>query len=186
MKASSSAKLHFIFLFLLIQFSFTYGQISIEGAPASSIYHLKSDGLPQISYQLNPTQAEKHNALLGVYEPGQALFAGMAIEAPLNPAQSGKWEVVNGNLHVWRQIIHVPGALGLGLNFDAFEFSEKASLFVYNPGKSIVLGAFGQNNNNDEQIFSTQVIPGETVIIEYQEPYYPGKPERNEFSLLRS
>jgi hypothetical protein len=176
------------FLLTIFFFQFgifgSFGQISQGGLPVSSIYNLGTDDLPFITLELNAAQTTEKNSRLGFYEPGQALFAGLALEAPLNPDKSGKWEVVTDNIHLWRQVIHVPGALGVGLNFDAFELSEGAKLFIYNPDKSLVLGAFDHNNNNGFQIFSTQIIPGETLIIEYQEPYYPGKPERNEFGLL--
>jgi hypothetical protein len=161
-----------------------FAQISQGGLPLSSQHNLDAAGVPHLTLEPSPAQLGEKNSRLGVHEPGQALFAGLAVNAALNPASSGKWEVVNGNIHIWRQVIHVPEALGVGLNFDAFELSEGTRLFIYNPDKSLVLGAFDHNNNNAFQIFSTQVIPGETLIIEYQEPYYPGKPERNEFGLL--
>ncbi len=183
----SARKTVFLFLFTILIYGISgaFAQLSQGGLPLSSQHNLDGAGVPQLTLELSPAQLGEKNSRLGVYEPGQALFAGLAVKAALNPASSGKWEVVNGNHHVWRQQIHVPGALGVGLNFDAFELLEGARLFVYNPDKSVVLGAFDHTNNNEHQIFSTQVIPGQTVIIEYQEPYYEGKADAPMFGILQ-
>ncbi|MBW6499414.1 MAG: T9SS type A sorting domain-containing protein [Bacteroidales bacterium] len=186
MKQSARSSVFLVLLTLLIYgIPSAFAQISQGGLPLSSQHNLDGAGVPQLTLELSPAQQAEKNSSLGVYEPGLALFAGWAVKTALNPASSGKWEVVNGNIHLWRQQIHVPGALGVGLNFDAFELSEGARLFVYNPDKSVVLGAFDHHNNNEFQIFSTQVIPGQTVIIEYQEPYYEGKANAPVFGLLQ-
>lgn len=162
----------------------TSAQLSQGGLPASSLYNLPSNNLPEVTLLLDAEQLHEKDARLGVSEPGQPLFAGLAVEADVSPMTHGQWEVVNGQIHLWRQVIHVPGALGLGLNFDAFELQDGARLFVYNADKTLVIGAFDFNNNNADQLFSTQIIPGETLIVEYEEPYYTGKPGQMEFGLL--
>jgi hypothetical protein len=162
----------------------TSAQLSQGGLPVSSLYNLPVNNLPEVSLLLDSKQLQEKDARLGVYEPGQPLFAGLAVEAEVNPLTHGQWEVVNDRVHLWRQVIHVPGALGLGLNFDAFELQEGARLFVYNADKSQVIGGFDFHNNNADQVFSTQIIPGETLIVEYEEPYYSGKPGQMEYGLL--
>ncbi len=90
----------------------------------------------------------------------------------------GQWEVVGTHLHVWRIRIESPEALATGLNFSNFRLGNEARLFVYDPDKELVLGSFDHRNNRDDGKFTTAVIPGEALVIEYQEPYHPGKPER--------
>jgi len=177
----------FLSAFFLFIFSIApiYSQISQGGVPTSILFNLDESHIPVIIPELGADQVQEKNTFIGTQRSGEALFAGLVVPLGLNLSGSGKWEVVNEKIHLWRQVIHVPEALGLGLNFDAFELSEGAKLFVYNPEKTVVLGAFDHNNNAENQIFSTQVIPGETLVIEYQEPYYQGKAERNESGLLR-
>ena len=184
MKLHKTRSFMLVILFVIFALSSASAQISQGGLPASSLYNLTGDELPEVTLVPDASQIQQKNALMGVDEPGQPLFAGMAVEARLNPLTHGQWEVIDEKIHLWRQVIHVPGALGLGLNFDAFELREGARLFVYNEDKSLVVGAFDFHNNNDDQVFSTQIIPGETLVVEYQEPWYAGKSSRMEFGLL--
>lgn len=184
MKLSQTRYLFVFLLILAFGMPNVTAQISQGGMPASSLYNLTSQNVPEVTLQLSPAQLQQKNALIGVSEPGQPLFAGLAVEAELNPLTHGQWDVADGNIHLWRQVIRVPGALGLGLNFDAFELQKGARLFVYNADQSIVIGAFDSHNNNPDQVFSTQIIPGETLVVEYQEPFYPGKSSSMEYGLL--
>lgn len=184
---NKSIRIHIRIIVLLLLLAFyaeVYSQISQGGLPASVVHNLAPNGLTDTIFGLSESQLHEKNNL-GVYLPGQALQAGFAVNAGLSPANSGQWEIVDGNLHLWRLEVKMPGALGIGLNFDAFELGEGTRLFVYTPDKTVVIGAFDHRNNNDDQVFSTQVIPGESLIIEYQESFYPGKPEAAIYSQLR-
>ncbi|NLM93455.1 MAG: T9SS type A sorting domain-containing protein [Bacteroidales bacterium] len=183
-KLSNTRSFLLILSFLIIGTFSATAQLSQGGMPASSRYNLSGDDLPRASLSLSSEQVQQKNDLLGLDQPGQPLFAGLAVKANLSPLKHGQWEVVDGKIHLWRQVIQVAGALGLGLNFDAFELREGAKLFVYNADKSLIIGSFDHHNNNPEQVFSTQIIPGETLIVEYQEPWYSGKTTRLESSLL--
>ncbi len=175
---------HLAFLFLLAYPGNGYSQISRGGLPASMAYNLGPVGHSEIILGLSEAQLHDKNNL-GTYVPGQALQAGFVVNAGISPANSGQWEIIEGNIHLWRLEVKMPGALGIGLNFDAFELGKGTRMFIYKPDKTVVLGAFDHHNNNESQVFATQIIPGESLIIEYQEPYYPGKPDRNEFGILR-
>ncbi len=43
-------------------------------------------------------------------------------------------------------------------------------MFIYTKDKSYVLGAFTAKNNLPERVFSTTLLPGDEIIIEYYEP----------------
>jgi hypothetical protein len=153
----------------------TQGQVQYGGIPASVEYALEQEHIPSRVLQLSPEKQTQNELLTATDHPGIPMHAGFAVNAGISPKQHGHWEVVDNQLHVWRIRVQVPGAQGVGLNFDAFSLPPQARMFVYDPQKNMVLGAFDHRNNNEAQVFSTHVIPGEEVIVEYQEPYQPGK-----------
>lgn len=184
-----SFKLYILYIlagFILILFPVTDGvsQIHHGGEPISSQFRLD---IPKISaniVELPPEMKEMRDTLKGVYQPGIAMHAGFNVEIQLDPSENGQWEVIDDRWHLWRVLIHAPEALATGINFSQFHLGEKTRLFVYDPEKKLILGAFDHRNNNRNQVFSTALIPGETIVIEYQEPYYPGKENRVLFSGL--
>lgn len=150
-------------------------QIQYEGKPAAIEYALEDENLPRKVIRLDARQELINKQLAGVYIPGEPMHAGFAIASRLNPRQEGQWQVVADSLHVWRIHLRVPGSLGVGVNFDAFQLGDSSRFFAYDPLQKVVLGAFDHRNNNPQQVFATHIIPGEEVILEYQEPYYAGK-----------
>ncbi len=126
----------------------------------------------------------RDEAVTGMHEPGEDHHAGFAVPLVFNPLNKGYWDVIDNQLHVWRIKLRSPGALAIGVNFSEFILGANARLFVYDESRKTVLGAFDHRNNNPNKVFSTAVIPGETIIIEYQEPYHARKKERVEHAIL--
>ncbi|HSV89382.1 MAG TPA: T9SS type A sorting domain-containing protein, partial [Bacteroidales bacterium] len=160
-------------------------QLSGGGLPASILHNLDGSAVPFLTFELTQDQAQIKATRLDEPKAGIPMHAGFALPANIFPERKAKWEVVENKKHVWRLKIKAPGALGIGLNFDAFELQEGAKLFFYTPDRSEILGSFTHLNNNEFQIFSTRIVPGDAIVIEYEEPYYPGKPATAEQSLLR-
>ena len=71
---------------------------------------------------------------------------------------------------VWRLGIRSKGACSINLLFSEYELPEGAQLFIYNPQQTHILGAFNHLNNSDLQLLPTRPLPGDELIIEYQEP----------------
>lgn len=61
-------------------------------------------------------------------------------------------------------------AYGLQLHFSKFKLPVGANLYVYNPDRSMKLGAYTKVNNNPSNEFAIQVIKGDSLIVEYYEP----------------
>ena len=85
-------------------------------------------------------------------------------------------EVVDGMTEVRRFTVYAPGALGLTLYFDQFELPEGAKLFVYNPERTQLIGAFTSLNNNRYSTFATSLVRGEKLTIEYDAPVGTANP----------
>ncbi len=152
-------------------------QVEYGGEPASELYGLPPSGAEAMVLGLDKEMRQDRDSLSKVQEPGIAAHAGFAVPASAKLRDKGQWDVAGNHLHVWRIRIESPEALATGLNFSNFTLGSQARLFVYDPEKEVVLGSFDHRNNSANGKFATAVIPGDAVIIEYQEPYYPGKPE---------
>lgn len=80
---------------------------------------------------------------------------------------SGSWDTLTSGEVIWRLKVSSPNASGLQLIFDNFHLPAGSKLFVYSEDKSFVIGAFTEQNNHPSRVFATEIIPGETCILEY-------------------
>jgi len=85
---------------------------------------------------------------------------------------SGNWdnlETPNNRGKIWRVKLICEGALALNVQFDKFHLPDGSKLFLYNSDKTQILGAYTSSNNHESGLFSTELIGGDEVIIEYYE-----------------
>jgi hypothetical protein len=85
----------------------------------------------------------------------------------LAPANTGYWVTAGDGTRVWRLNIKSAGALALMLYFDRFNLPPGGKLFVYNPRRTQLLGAFTSLNNNSLSTFAISMIFGDELTIEY-------------------
>ena len=83
---------------------------------------------------------------------------------------SGIWSTLNDGSKVWRLGIKSDNALSLNLIFNDFYMPEGARLVLYNPDGSQIIGAYSKINNNIENVLGTEIILGDSMIVEYYEP----------------
>ena len=62
-------------------------------------------------------------------------------------------------------------AFGLQFFFDDFHIPDGGKLYIYNGVKDMVLGAFTSKNNEAQRNFGTQYIKGNSIYLEYYQPY---------------
>ncbi|NOX87276.1 MAG: trypsin-like serine protease [Chlorobi bacterium] len=96
------------------------------------------------------------------------LYAGYIASFPERAQEPGIWIRAKNGKAVWRLGISVKSAGGLNVYFKNVNFSEGQQLFLYNPSKTTVLGAFTKINNGDN--LATELIPGDSLIIELDSP----------------
>ncbi len=105
----------------------------------------------------------------GTYELTDKLFD---VNYDLN--NCGTWATLPSGDRLWKLKITSLGAKRLSLYYKNFYLPEGAKLFVYNQERTEELGAFTSKNNaeaNDNNgIFSTDHLSGDSQIIEYFEP----------------
>ncbi|MGZ4034078.1 MAG: T9SS type A sorting domain-containing protein [Bacteroidia bacterium] len=88
----------------------------------------------------------------------------------LNMDNSGTWTSLANGDRIWQLNIKSAGAQTINLAMDDFFMPDGAKLFIYNEDKSFVMGAFTKLNNQEDKNFATDLIPGESIILEYYEP----------------
>ena len=95
---------------------------------------------------------------------------GAVIATALDSAQTGEWLQLPGGELVWRVAIASPGALSLGILFDRFELPPGAELYLHDPARTRVLGAYGAANRQENGMLAVEPLLGERVVIEYVQP----------------
>ncbi|MBI4648917.1 MAG: T9SS type A sorting domain-containing protein [Bacteroidia bacterium] len=61
-------------------------------------------------------------------------------------------------------------AFSINLIFNNFYLPEGSELFIFSEDKSMVLGPFTTRNNRSSRRFSTGLVKGDVIILEYHEP----------------
>lgn len=88
----------------------------------------------------------------------------------LSPENSGiVFNTVDGS-KMWKVGIRSNGAFTLNVLFSEFLLPEGATLFLYNPDRSVVLGPFTRENRPNGGEFPVAPVEGDELIVEYQEP----------------
>ena len=73
---------------------------------------------------------------------------------------------VNGE-SIWLLKISSPNAYAISLQYNHFQINGSGRFFVYNNDKSILFGAYSRINNTTDNYFSTPLVAGEEIILEY-------------------
>lgn len=93
----------------------------------------------------------------------------VSFDVAINPDSMGMWDSLPNGDRIWRYAIAAEGAKGLILTFDTFHLLPDAEIYLYDPAKEMILGAFdGEHNPVNGRIAIS--FPNDTVIIELYEP----------------
>jgi hypothetical protein len=159
----------FPLILILIVPVLLFGQISRKGIPDGITRKVSLANIP-VAKLNSPDLArlfeeDKANAALGLPER-----MGVSLGCDYTVENSGKWETVSDR-RVWKLQIEVPGAVGLGLYFNGFNFPQGAEMYIYSSDGQQVIGAFTSQNNHPSGLFATEVVKGEKIVVEYSEPF---------------
>ncbi len=152
---------------LLLNISAAFSQPSEGGTPNSFIY--KS----QISNVIDARQLPSIDVNAAILEdanrPGPA-WAGRSIPVGLNMLNSGTWTDMPDGSRIWRLKLSSSGAKAIAVCYDNFYIPEGGKLYLYNESHTQVIGAYTSKNNPASKLFSTELIQGEAVYLEYDAP----------------
>ncbi|MBI9038684.1 MAG: T9SS type A sorting domain-containing protein [Bacteroidales bacterium] len=169
-----------IFLFFISFYNLLTAQISQGGFPPS----FKSNDLKNNFQEVIVQKPNVEQLFLEDAENDKQatpLRFGKLLEVNFDINNSGSWTEISGKGRIWRLKITSEGALALGIYYNDFHIPQGGQLFLYNENKSQVIGAFTEVNNTKNKLFATELIQGETTILEYFEPY--GVYEKPEISI---
>ena len=158
------------YLFLLVG-NFSFCQISQGGFPPSSMFNINKSAIQTIEIQkpdLSQTILEDELS----DKKGEAYRMGILLLVNKNISNSGTWTILSNGDKIWQLRIKAKGALATSLYFSRFYLPKGAQLFLYNDDKSQIIGAFTASNNSKSGLFSTELIEGDAINIEYFQPNF--------------
>jgi hypothetical protein len=157
----------FLFAFSLISIQLQ-AQISLGGKPASFRLEKFAENevaySPKIPFSLN--KSERIEKQCTAYEFGKILPLNQSLRDPNFGTQIIDYK---GNT-IWKAIITSKNALALGLYFSDFYLPKGAELFIYSQDKKQIIGSYTYINNSESGLFATELILGDKLVIEYNEP----------------
>lgn len=155
-----------IIIILLISIK-GYSQISRGGTP-----HSFSNPSVKDSVEFVKMPAINVDSLLQADSSNDNSFRfGYAIDVNMGLSNNGTWDTLQNGDKIWRLKIHSENAFSINLIYDNFWLPDGADFFVYSEDGSMILGAFTSDlSNNQYNKFSTDLIKGDVVVLEYYEP----------------
>lgn len=144
------------------------GQISKGGTPPSFLTKLLTDSVHVIQMPKINTDSIIQNDTTNT-----SLFRfGYAIDVDFGMDNSGTWDTLPNGDKIWRLKIKSDGAYSINLIYDDFGMPEGSQFFVYSEDRNMILGAFTSLNNKSHNKFSTDLVKGDAINLEYFEPVY--------------
>jgi PKD repeat protein len=108
---------------------------------------------------------------------GQMPRVSQILPANYTLQNSGEWFTLPTGEKIWQLRLKSPGAIALTLYYDRFYLPEGARLFIYSANKKHVVGAFtAADNPQHGPEFSTEMIAGDELVLEYVAPEQPSQP----------
>jgi hypothetical protein len=142
------------------------GQLNSGGMPGSTIYSLPPYAGEVI--RLKAPDMDRINRFDEKYASPYRFAVILPVD--ISPDKSGTWDLMPDGSRIWRVSVTVPGAKALGAYFDKFILPEGGKVFLYDPSKNQIIGAFTSLNNVPGGFFATELITGDQFILEYFQP----------------
>jgi len=96
---------------------------------------------------------------------------GIILDIEIDIIKEGLKEEIPSKGYIWRYKIISDSAKAIGTFFKEFYVPKGAKLFLYDAAHRNILGAFTTFNNNKRNSLAIASIEGNSIIIEYFQPY---------------
>lgn len=161
----------FVFIVLFALAVNSNAQISVPGKPLSD-YNTLNSNIPTVNMPaFNVDKLLQEDNFESQFKDIPPRF-GNPMTVDYGYPSTGIIETLSDGSKVWRMAIKSAGAVSINLIFDRFYMPKGATFFIYSKDKSTVFGAYTDQNNNTEKVFSTTPVFGDEIILEYNAPYY--------------
>jgi PKD repeat protein len=172
-----------LLLFAITWFVPSFGQIKREGTPPSfatanrsvqAVRDVKTLAAPDVvSLKAEDEARAKYGLMPRI---SKVLPTNYTME------NAGEWITLETGEQIWQLRVKSPGAIALSLYYDNFYLPEGAKLFIYSANKKHVVGAFtALDNPKFGPEFSTEMIAGDELILEY---VAPGRKDKSKLAAL--
>jgi hypothetical protein len=168
------SKLLLSFILCVLYTGVSEAQVSEGGTPYSFSQYFKQVVASNPGTRLKtksidvPKQSEIKSDIEAGLLPASPFAKAVYVDFDWN--NSGTWiDLPNGD-RIWQLRIYAIDAISLHLIAKDFVMPEGAKLFVYNDLQNTVLGAFTERHNQEHKTFTSEVLEGDNLIIEYYEP----------------
>lgn len=158
-----------ILIFLISSVVDIYGQISQGGYPIE-ILNLKSSSQAVKTIIMPRIDFRRMREETPLKENFKSLKFAHSFSVNITPENSGQWFEADG-YRIWQTIIKSDSALSLNVIFSKYYIPDGARLFVFDKNKEHILGAFTSFNNKEFKKLGVYPIPGDELVIQYEEPY---------------
>ena len=98
---------------------------------------------------------------------------GIVQQKDINIRESGIQTAIPGKGTIWQYRIKSEDAYSIGIFFKTYHLPPHAKVFIYDSSHSQVRGAFTSKNNNPGHQLPVAEFSGNSLIIEYFEPFAP-------------
>ena len=146
-----------------------FSQISEKSLPPTVEKQIVNNNYPVL--RVNPPEVDRllrEDAFTDKY--GIAMRFAESTPVDIEFPESGTWMELPDGSRICRLAISSKGAQALILYYNEFYIPEGGKLYLYDPEKRQIAGAFTSFNNRNRGTFATQMIHGETTIMEYHQP----------------
>lgn len=155
-------------LLVVLYIGTAFTQISEGGTPPSFNYPsvLRSGKVPySVKMDSDIEKLLAEDSISALYKEPVRIATVLPVNIDIK--SNGAWTTLPSKERIWNETIFAEGAKALILNYKEFYIPEGGKLFIYNKDHSMLLGAFTENTNPEGDNFSTQMIVGDEIILEY-------------------
>ena len=150
-------------LCLLCSITLVQAQLSFGGAPVmTSQSHRQVEVIPPFNAQDLRSAEQWHQV-----DDGAPLIVGRMLPLSEDFYGQATHEVVQGR-SVYHLELTAPDARGLSLSFDKLALQPGDRLYLFDPARKQILGAFTSESNPDGGVFGTNPIAGNSLVIQYE------------------
>ena len=152
------------------------GQISEGGTPVSFSLNMEKEKIPLIEMpSVNAKALIEEDEKVRTEDAQRPFRFGYAHDVDIDLKKAGtKKEAPDGG-NIWLLKIHCPDAFSINLIYDRFILGKGSKFFIYSEDRKMLMGAFTPEvSNNQYNEFATDLVQGNTIVLEYYEPVSSG------------
>ena len=149
-----------------------WAQINEGGKPTSFYLDISTRGIPVLEMlAVNTDSIKKENEKIYRNNFMEPFKYGYAIEVDIDIKKEGILTLLPNGDKLWLLKIHSRNAYTINLIYNRFWLAKGSKFFIYNEDRTMILGAFTpETSNNPQNQFATELLQGDTVVLEYYEP----------------